>query len=891
MAEIIVPTNIASEDLYTWVRPLNINYKITNCKPNTRHWVYFDLTPVDQYIIPDGGKLGDPVITDSSGMASGVFSIPANTFYTGTRKLVFVDTNNFPKISDQTSSAENIFTSRVTKQTVNETINTVTLTRTTPSSTNVGSYNPGSGSYLPPSTSGSNSSTTPSNPSTFDETSYLAANPDVRIAVESGALKSGYEHYINYGKNEGRNPNGSNPVTFVNSPGPSSSTSVSTNSSTTNKTNVTFTEYSYLVANPDVAQAIKDGHFTSAYQHYQMYGKDEGRSPIPTVVPLSKPKSCSRGVDPLAQSFFTIDTLGGITITKIDLFFSKKSVTVPVTIEICELINGYPDYNAIARVVVDAKDVKVSNDASVATTFVFPCPVVLGENQNYCFIVIAPNTDEYWLYTSKLGEVSFEDAKIIAKQPYIGSLFKSENNITWTAEQDSDIKFVMYRAEFDKTANITLGASSIPILIKGENVSVVEGSKDVTIKFDHYHGLISGDFIDIDATNYFMPDDDSVNTGRNNISYRGIPGSDFNGSFPVTFIDEYMVKITVASAATSTGVLSSPGIVTNIVIINGGIGYNLNSSIILSGGSGTGAQAQITEVKDGVITEIKMLSYGSGYLSAPNISTTGGNGASLIPVSESLFKITTNRESNEYLPRILAYTPPYTELENSLTYVTRSEFGSLQRTSSENINLNVPYNPNQRSVIVSSTNKTRYFSGVIGDPTQLNMRLKTANTQVSPILNLKEIHELESRCYVINNQEGEVIDDDDPNSPTYNTEFNPSGGSAKSRYVSKQFTLDTASTGVRFYLSAYSEKECDIDVYIRTSLSTDDSNHIDLKWKLLKCDVSQRNLSKTIGDILDYTFYYDNLPEFDTYDIKIVMRSLLKNKAPLIKNYRTIILA
>jgi predicted SAM-dependent methyltransferase len=38
----------------------------------------------------------------------------------------------------------------------------------------------------------------------FNEAEYLFANPDVASAVASGSFKSGYEHYVKYGKAEGR---------------------------------------------------------------------------------------------------------------------------------------------------------------------------------------------------------------------------------------------------------------------------------------------------------------------------------------------------------------------------------------------------------------------------------------------------------------------------------------------------------------------------------------------------------------------------------------------------------------------------------------------------------------------------------------------------------------
>lgn len=40
---------------------------------------------------------------------------------------------------------------------------------------------------------------------------------------------------------------------------------------------LTFNEIEYLAANPDVAEAVKVGHFRSGREHYEKYGKKEGR--------------------------------------------------------------------------------------------------------------------------------------------------------------------------------------------------------------------------------------------------------------------------------------------------------------------------------------------------------------------------------------------------------------------------------------------------------------------------------------------------------------------------------------------------------------------------------------------------------------------------------------
>lgn len=45
----------------------------------------------------------------------------------------------------------------------------------------------------------------------FSESEYLTLYPDVAAAVNTGVVKSGYEHYLKHGKSEGRQPNGISP--------------------------------------------------------------------------------------------------------------------------------------------------------------------------------------------------------------------------------------------------------------------------------------------------------------------------------------------------------------------------------------------------------------------------------------------------------------------------------------------------------------------------------------------------------------------------------------------------------------------------------------------------------------------------------------------------------
>lgn len=54
---------------------------------------------------------------------------------------------------------------------------------------------------------------------------------------------------------------------------------------------------------------------------------------------------------------------------------------------------------------------------------------------------------------SKLGENEIASNSVVISQPLLGSVFKSQNTDNWTEDLFEDIKFTIYRAEFDITKN------------------------------------------------------------------------------------------------------------------------------------------------------------------------------------------------------------------------------------------------------------------------------------------------------------------------------------------------------------------------------------------------------------------------------------------------------
>ena len=66
------------------------------------------------------------------------------------------------------------------------------------------------------------------------------------------------------------------------------------------------------------------------------------------------------------------------------------------------------------------------------------------------------NSTKYSVYISRVGENDLVSDTYISNQPTLGSLFKSQNASTWEASQWEDLKFTLYRAEFETTGTVEL---------------------------------------------------------------------------------------------------------------------------------------------------------------------------------------------------------------------------------------------------------------------------------------------------------------------------------------------------------------------------------------------------------------------------------------------------
>jgi hypothetical protein len=155
-------------------------------------------------------------------------------------------------------------------------------------------------------------------------------------------------------------------------------------------------------------------------------------------------------VDPVAQTFLL--NTGPEYISAVGIWFKKKSATLPVTLEIRGTMNGFPNRVVSLSVTLLPSEVSVSDDASVETKFNFTN--VVGFQPEEYAIVCLSNDDAYEAWCATVGEVDVVTGETITSQPAGGVLFHSPNASTWDPMTNSDLKYRIYKSNFQNNLQL-----------------------------------------------------------------------------------------------------------------------------------------------------------------------------------------------------------------------------------------------------------------------------------------------------------------------------------------------------------------------------------------------------------------------------------------------------
>lgn len=362
-------------------------------------------------------------------------------------------------------------------------------------------------------------------------------------------------------------------------------------------------------------------------------------------------------LDPTAQTFYLdkVSHPDGTFVTSIDLFFKNKG-TLPVELQLRPVEQGKPSSNTVipgAVVVKEPEDVVLSLNPvdSIATTntrFTFSSPVYLGPGYEYAIVVITDDYD-YDMYLSEVGGIILgtEDRKI-SKQPFLGSVFKSQNAKTWTPIQDEDMMFIMNRCSFNVpkgTVIMNEDKAKLPGSISSNTaVDYFEMQSDAiefnNTKLVYYGKLKSNATGELDQTYLqFTPENridlierkvvQTANSESESVKIKVDMSTNNPEVSPVIFQNRQNF-VAIENIINNTGLKER-----NFVITNAGTGYTGNAAVEISSTVGYGANAYAV-VSEGEITRIIVDNEGIGYVDDATATIVGdGTGAALVVSTET----------------------------------------------------------------------------------------------------------------------------------------------------------------------------------------------------------------------------------------------------------------
>jgi hypothetical protein len=639
--------------------------------------------------------------------------------------------------------------------------------------------------------------------------------------------------------------------------------------------------------------------------------------------------------DPLAQSIMC-EATGGMFLSSVDLFFKTKASSVPVSVEVRTMVNGYPGQVILpfSEVVLNPDAVNTSTDGSVATTFTFESPVYIEENQEFCFVVIS-NSNEFECFISRMGENDLITGQIISGQPYAGSLFMSQNASTWTAEQTDDLKFNLKVASFDtsKTVDVRFDNDALPTTILQDNpIETFSGQNYVKV-YNYNHGMYS------DSSNVTIAGVTADKTGAVFTFTTGTP----NATIDNVVTDRPVVATGGSGTGLSFSVTTSgtPKVISDIKIKTCGSGYATTDTVTLTDfdGGTVDVTVDIDTVGDTlgaipidainetfnemnnveldsftVVPDLIDAAYEFITAYVADDSTLGGG--------ERKWGTDTDANSATYNQEIVVggvtstrnyyYDSLHTIIPSIKFKNTRIHANVLQtpmyspegyingtvytkNTASEVITLNDNVFFNSPSVVASQLNEDQEMSSVKSFTAQI--QLQSDNSNLSPIIDVGTIGVLAiaNRLNNIDSATGLKLNESDQSlgtGTTYIASTEPDGDNNAMVYVTRKVNLKTPATALRVAVDLFQPPTTDVKLMYKV-LSNDDSTPFDdVGFQYFNTTgVADATMEHDAKNFKEYEYTAEGLPEFGAFCIKIVGQGTNTSVVPLASALRCIALA
>tara|TARA_X000000950_G_scaffold55636_1_gene66777 strand:+ start:51 stop:1511 length:1461 start_codon:yes stop_codon:yes gene_type:complete len=485
-----------------------------------------------------------------------------------------------------------------------------------------------------------------------------------------------------------------------------------------------------------------------------------------------------------------------------------------------------------------------------------------------------------------MGELDIGGTRMISKQPHLGVLFKSQNNSTWTAYDYEDLKFTVYRANFETGTNsvLTLTNDVVPSKTLGvDPIRTINTQNFVQVEHPNHHMYSTSNNVTISGVSSGITT--TLSSAIANASATSIQinaNSDFvasnDGSNIYIKIGDEVIVGTISSNTITASTRGLEG--TAVAHANGSTVelYQLNGIPL--------TQINKTHI---ALANIGIDTYTVATSTAATSSSNQGGNAVVATENAGL------DGCQLLLPTVVL---PDTTLSSSIRTTsgtspsgTQTSF-NLQGTSfaksvtiGENVSFETP------RIILSQINETNEISGQKSFFLDVNFSSNKSN--LSPIIDLdrKSVVAFANRLNKINAQsdlgvsslQGDFVPSDQP-----------SGDSNEAIYMTRRVALDTPATGIKLFLDINRFASADVKVMFKILRSDDASDFDEIGYNFFNTNGSPDtvvNASLDINDFKEYEYTANDLDEFIAFSIKIVMQGTNSAEPPRIKDLRAIALA
>jgi hypothetical protein len=593
--------------------------------------------------------------------------------------------------------------------------------------------------------------------------------------------------------------------------------------------------------------------------------------------------------DPLAQTFL-IEQRGGAFLTKLDVFFATKDSAIPVTLEIREVVNGYPGKRVLpfSKVTLKPEQVRLSsttvnldgvatNSYDTATTFTFPSPVYVQENTEYA-IVLASDSNNYKVWISQVGEQMPGTSRTISEQPYLGSLFKSQNASTWTADQTQDLKFTLYRAKFDTSVigNIEYVNDAVPLQrLDIDPFETRSGSTKVRV-WHRDHGMPAGSKVIISG----------VGATINNV-----PASELNTTHDISDVDldSYVITVTTTPNASGYGGGTNVRATRNMqydvaqpmVQVQRFSETPIEFGMKTTTGKSVDSSTQTAYVADSSFGGV--LANESNYFPAPRMIASEINETTSLSGNKSVTMNVTMSTTNDALSPILdTHRTSLVVINNKVNRPLETNM-NVSGLDDNVILSNATGVTISGSTITTSTQNAAFLTATVGKfltiagaSSGTSTRLITAIAADGSSITFSAAPSAITGNATLTQRERFV------------DEIAPLESSTYSKYVTKRVNLANASNFLRVRFAGNIPAEASVEVYYKTAVVGSNSSFESVPYSLMTADAPIVNASNSTDQFLDVAYSQNNMSSFDAVQLKLVLKSTNSSEIPRIKDLRVI---